>query len=242
MNKIMQSLEILLIWKRRIDKEERGLKQMKTQQEQDRLIDKNEILKRLSIQYADAKPALTYRNAFELLIAVMLSAQCTDKRVNIVTEQLFQTLCSPEDFANLTPEELTPMIRSCGLSNTKARNIIATCKRLVADFGSKVPSDIDTLQTLPGVGRKTANVVASVAFGVPAIAVDTHVFRVANRTGLVVANNVLDTEKQLQEVIPKEDWSKAHHWLIFHGRQFCTARSPKCESCFLSDICAKKMS
>ncbi len=142
-------------------------------------------------------------------------------------------------YAQLKPEELEPLIRSCGLSKTKAKNIVNTCKILIEEYHSEVPDQIDILQTLPGVGRKTANVVASVAFGVPAIAVDTHVFRVSNRLGLAEAKNVNTTEKQLMQVIPKEKWSQAHHWLIWHGRQCCTARAPKCETCFLSDDCAE---
>lgn len=200
-----------------------------------------EALARLADVYGDAKPALTYRNSFELLIAVMLSAQCTDVRVNIVTEQLFSTLRTPQDFARLTPEQLEPLIRTCGLSKTKAKNIVSTCNILVERYHAEVPDDIGVLQTLPGVGRKTANVVASVAYGVPAIAVDTHVFRVSNRIGLADSPNVLGTEKQLMKKIPKQQWSRAHHWLIWHGRRVCTARNPKCETCFLNDVCRQRL-
>jgi endonuclease III len=197
-----------------------------------------EILHRLEAHYGDAKPALHFRSPFELLIAVMLSAQCTDVRVNLVTNELFKSYNTPETILTLSQPELKEKIRSCGLSETKSKNILATCHRLLSEFSGEVPGDIDSLQTLPGVGRKTANVVASVAFGVPAIAVDTHVFRVSNRLGLAQANTVEKTEKQLMEVIPKDTWSRAHHWLIWFGRQVCAARRPKCESCFLSDVCA----
>ncbi len=197
-----------------------------------------EILRRLEACYPDAKPQLEYSTAFELLVAVMLSAQCTDVRVNMVTEELFARFNKPEQFAAMEQEELLKMIKSCGLGPAKSKNIIATAKELVEKHGGEVPSDIETLQTLPGVGRKTANVVASVAFGVPAIAVDTHVFRVANRTGLAAAKDVTNTEKQLMEVIPKEKWSLAHHWLIWHGRRVCAARNPACDSCALSDVCS----
>lgn len=198
-----------------------------------------EILRRLEEYYKDAKPALHYDNPFELLIAVMLSAQCTDKRVNVVTDELFKQYNSPKAIAELGGEQLEPLIRSCGLSKTKSKNIALTCQMLLDEYDGLVPKQIDVLQTLPGVGRKTANVVASVAFGVPAIAVDTHVFRVSNRLGLVKANNVTMAEKQLMEQIPEQKWSQAHHWLIWHGRQFCTARAPKCEECFVSDCCAE---
>ena len=195
----------------------------------------NEALKRLEEAYPDARPALHYNTPFELLIAVMLSAQCTDVRVNIVTETLFEKWNTPEQFASITPDELLPWIKSCGLGPAKSKNIVATSKMLCEQFGGKVPK---VLQTLPGVGRKTANVVASVAYGVPAIAVDTHVFRVSNRIGLADAKDVTNTEKQLMERIPKENWAKAHHWLIFHGRRVCTARSPKCGECTVAPYCA----
>lgn len=197
-----------------------------------------EILQRLEENYPDAKPALEYSTVFELLVSVILSAQCTDVRVNAVTEELFKHYNKPEHFAVLKQEELLPMIKSCGLGPSKAKNIIATAKLLVEKYEGKVPSDIETLQTLPGVGRKTANVVASVGFGTPAIAVDTHVFRVANRTGLANAKDVKNTEEQLMQVIPKDKWALAHHWLIWHGRRVCSARKPSCDSCSLFDVCS----
>lgn len=208
-----------------------------TKIEKDRRLE--EILRRLEEHYQDAKPALHYDNPFELLIAVMLSAQCTDKRVNVVTEELFKQYNSPKAIVALGSEQLEPFIRSCGLSKTKSKNIVLTCQKLLDEYDGRVPDKIELLQTLPGVGRKTANVVASVAFGVPAIAVDTHVFRVSNRMGLVKANNVTVAEKQLMERIPEQKWSQAHHWLIWHGRALCTARAPKCEECFVSDCCAQ---
>lgn len=201
----------------------------------------NILLERLEAYYGEAKPALHYATPFELLIAVMLSAQCTDKRVNVVTTELFKKYNTPESMARLSAEELEPMIRSCGLSKTKAKNIVHTCQLLMDEYESNVPETVQELQKLPGVGRKTANVVASVAFGVPAIAVDTHVYRVSNRTGLAHASTVTVTEEQLMEVIPMEKWSQAHHWLIWHGRNFCTARQPKCHDCFINDVCAENI-
>ena len=194
-------------------------------------------MKRLEELYFGEKPALKFQSPFQLLVAVMLSAQCTDVRVNLVTDKLFVEYGTVEKMAQLTPEELLPMIKSCGLGPSKAKNIVATSKKLIEEYDSQVPKDIETLQSLPGVGRKTANVVASVAFGVPAIAVDTHVFRVANRTGLACAKDVTNTEKQLMEVIPKEKWSQAHHWLIWHGRRVCDARKPRCQECVLAGLC-----
>lgn len=196
----------------------------------------------LAETYPDAKPQLEFSNAFELLIATMLSAQCTDKQVNKCTAELFQRYGTPEAFAALAPEELEPHIKGCGLFKTKAKNIVATCKILTEEYGGRVPEDRDLLTALPGVGRKTANVVVSNAFGADAIAVDTHVFRVSNRIGLAEAKDVLNTEKQLMENIPKEKWSQAHHWIIYHGRQVCTARNPKCESCTIKERCRDYLS
>lgn len=195
-------------------------------------------LEALERTYPDAAPQLDFSSPFELLVATMLSAQCTDKRVNLVTAKLFPVYDTAGKLAAATPEEIIPYIRGCGLFNTKAKNLVATAKILADDFGGEVPQDRDVLMTLPGVGRKTANVVVSNAFGADAIAVDTHVFRVANRIGFASAKNVLDTEKQLMESIPKERWSLAHHLLIFHGRQACHARKPACESCTVREYCA----
>ncbi|MDO5026848.1 MAG: endonuclease III [Tissierellia bacterium] len=187
--------------------------------------------------YPDAKAELNFTNAFELLIATILSAQCTDVRVNIVTDKLFEKYKSPEDYIRADIRDLEEDIRTCGLYKSKAKNIKLCSQQLIEKFNSQVPSNLDDLQSLAGVGRKTANVVASNAFGIPAIAVDTHVFRVSNRIGLAKAKDVLNTELQLQKAIPKDKWTKAHHALIFHGRRVCSARNPKCDQCPVSDIC-----
>lgn len=199
--------------------------------------EKEKAVKIILDLYPDAKAELNHSNPFELLIATILSAQCTDVRVNIVTEELFKKYKSPEDYIKAPTKELEEDIRTCGLYKSKAKNIKLCSQQLVEEFSSKVPETIEELQRLSGVGRKTANVVASNAFGIPAIAVDTHVFRVSNRIGLAKAKDVLNTEIQLQKVIPKEYWTKAHHALIFHGRRVCSARSPKCESCPVNEIC-----
>ena len=196
-----------------------------------------QILAELQRLYPDAAPELHFTNPYETLIATMLSAQCTDKRVNMVTETLFQRFTCCADMAALTPEELEPHIKQCGLYHNKAKNIVAACRVICEQYGGEVPGDWDALVKLPGVGRKTANVVWANAFGRDAIAVDTHVFRVSNRLGLADAKDVEKTEQQLQQAIPKSDWSKAHHWLIFHGRRVCSARAPKCDACTLAGLC-----
>ena len=198
---------------------------------------KTEALAILARTYPNAKPALEFHTPFELLVATILSAQSTDVMVNLCTRELFPVANTPEQIAAMTEEELFPYIKRCGFFNTKGRHILETARILVTRYGGEVPADLELLQTLPGVGRKTANVVASNAFGIPAIAVDTHVFRVSNRIGLANAKNVEKTEEQLQKAIPREHWSQAHHWLIFHGRQICAARKPKCEICPLIDLC-----
>ena len=187
--------------------------------------------------YKDTKPALKFRNPFELLIAVILSAQCTDVRVNITTERLFAKVPCPQDIVDMGLPALEQEIKDCGLFRNKAKNIMATCEILVREFDSKVPEDFDTLLKLPGVGRKTANVVTSIAFDRPAIAVDTHVFRVANRLKLAVGETPLEVEEGLMKAIPKELWSQAHHWLIWHGRRVCKARRPLCGECPLGEVC-----
>jgi endonuclease-3 len=196
-----------------------------------------EILQRLSQMYPDAKCALNHTTPFELLVATMLSAQCTDVRVNIVTARMFPTHNQPEHFASITPNEIGAMIKDCGLWQTKAKHIHETSRLILSNYGGEVPPQREELIKLPGVGRKTANVVLSNAFGVPAIAVDTHVFRVANRLGLANAESVEQTEQQLMRCIPEVAWSPAHHWLIHHGRQVCDARKPKCSECPLLDLC-----
>lgn len=205
-----------------------------------KVLTKEEIKKVIDILmelYPDAKAELNYSNPFELLIATILSAQCTDVQVNKTTAKLFKELKTPEDYLKLTEEELGEKIRSCGFYKTKSKNILGTCKLLIEKFNGEVPSSLEELITLPGVGRKTANVVLSNAFSTPAIAVDTHVFRVSNRIGLADSNNVLDTEKDLMDSIDRDMWSKAHHLLIFHGRRVCKARRPLCGKCPLKDYC-----
>jgi endonuclease-3 len=166
-----------------------------------------------------------------------MSAQCTDARVNLVTPQLFKKFPTPQTLAALRPRELEPYIRTCGFFRVKSKNIVAACRELVTRFGGEVPRTLDELVSLPGVGRKTANVILAVAFGRAAIAVDTHVFRVANRLGLVRARTPEQVEAQLMKVVPESQWSQAHHWLIYHGRQVCHARNPRCAQCVVMDLC-----
>ena len=185
-----------------------------------------------------AEPELHYDNPFQLLVAVILSAQCTDKRVNVVTPALFRDFPTEEVMAVSTPEVVYEYIRSVSYPNNKAKHLVGMAKVLMKDFGGEVPSDVDELQKLPGVGRKTANVIASVIYGKPAMAVDTHVFRVAERIGLTTNSRTpLQTERELVKHIPKEQIPIAHHWLILHGRYVCTARKPRCESCGLKPWC-----
>lgn len=187
--------------------------------------------------YQGVKPALVFSNPFELLVAVVLSAQCTDKRVNQTTARLFKKAATPQAIVDLGLARLEEEIRDCGLYHNKAKNIMAACKILLQQYAGEVPREYEDLLKLPGVGRKTANVVASLAFGRPAIAVDTHVFRVANRLKLAVGETPLAVEKGLQAVIPQEKWSQAHHWLIWHGRKICKARRPLCAECPLKELC-----
>lgn len=197
----------------------------------------NEIIKLLNEKYGHLGCALNYRTPFELLIATMLSAQTTDITVNKATEVLFQKHNKPEDFIKMPLEELEGYIKTCGFYKNKAKNIKETSKIISEKYDGKVPDSLEELIKLPGVGRKTANVVLSNAFGKDAIAVDTHVFRVSNRIGLAKANNVDETELQLMNNIPKEWWSRAHHLLIWHGRYICSARKPKCEECIIKKYC-----
>lgn len=196
-----------------------------------------EVLVKLEELYEGAESELDYENPFQLLIATILAAQCTDKRVNQVTAKLFNHYETPYDFLNLTEEELGVWIKSCGFYNSKSRNILETCRILVDRYDGQVPQTREELMELPGVGRKTANVVISNVFDQPAIAVDTHVFRVSNRLGLASSDDVNKTEEDLMRNIPKGKWSEAHHWLIYHGRRVCKARKPQCEICTLNDIC-----
>ncbi len=195
------------------------------------------IIEKLEQMYPQADTELKFNSEYELLVAVMLSAQCTDKRVNQVTEKLFKEYNTPEKMLTLSQEELEKKIFSCGFYKNKAKNILKTSKTLVEKYNGKVPDNLKELQELDGVGRKTANVVGAVAFNIPAIAVDTHVFRVANRIGLTNAKNELNTELQLQKAIPKEKWLRVHHLIIWHGRRCCDARKPKCESCLIKEEC-----
>ena len=185
-----------------------------------------------------AQTELHYSNPYQLLVAVILSAQCTDKRVNIVTPALFEAFPTPDSLAAATPDEVFPYIKSVTFPNNKTKSLIGMARRLVENFGGDVPSDIDSLVTLPGVGRKTANVILSVVYDKPAMAVDTHVFRVSNRIGLTKDSpNPYATEKTLVKNIPGEFIATAHHWLILHGRYVCTARNPHCDECGITAYC-----
>ena len=195
------------------------------------------VLEGLARQHPDARPELDFTNPYELLIATILSAQCTDKQVNKVTPALFSAYPDPAAMAKAEPEDIEPYIHSCGFFRSKAKNIVMACRDIVSQHGGQVPENREALESLAGVGRKTANVVLSNAFGVPAIAVDTHVFRVSNRIGLACAKNVEETERQLMANIPEDKWSIAHHWLIFHGRRVCSAQRPKCGECMISELC-----
>lgn len=185
-----------------------------------------------------AETELNYNNNFELLIAVILSAQCTDKRVNMITPALFEAFPTPEVMMESSPEVILEYIKSCSYPNNKSKSLYGMAKELVNNFNGVVPSDIDSLLTIPGVGRKTANVILAVAFNKPAMPVDTHVFRVANRIGLTNnSKSPLETERELLKFIPENLLTKAHHWLILHGRYVCIARKPKCEECGISNWC-----
>lgn len=184
-----------------------------------------------------AETELQYENTFQLLVAVILSAQCTDRRVNLVTPPLFRAFPTPEAMAEASFEELFPFVRSVSYPNSKTRHLIDMSRKLLSDFGGEVPSDIDALMSLPGVGRKTANVIASVVYDKPVIAVDTRVFRVSRRIGLSDGKTPYEVEQDLERHIPVQRRAKAHHWLILHGRYTCTARSPKCSDCPLTQWC-----
>ena len=199
------------------------------------------VLQGLERTYQGQGTALHYQSPFELLVAVILSAQCTDERVNKVTARLFPQYGTPEKLGALTQEQLEGLIHDCGLFHAKARNILGACHKLVEEFHSTVPDTMEQLMSLPGVGRKTADVMLSVAFGKPAIAVDTHVFRVAHRLGLSEGNTPLAVEKDLERQIPREQWGQAHHWFIWHGRKICKARKPACGSCPVMDVCPSRI-
>ena len=196
-----------------------------------------EILNGLAALYPDAQPALHFKTPYELLVAVILSAQCTDERVNKVTAVLFAKYDTPEKMLTLTQEELEKYIFSCGFYHNKAAHILSATHDILNKFGGEIPSTLGELKTLAGVGQKTANVVYAVAFGGDAIAVDTHVFRVSNRLGIAEGNTPAKVEEGLCKAIPKELWSKAHHYLIYHGRRVCHSQRPDCAGCTLKDYC-----
>lgn len=200
------------------------------------MTEKQALLAELRRLYPAAKPELNFSIPYETMVATILSAQCTDKRVNEVTPAVFRDFPTVAAMAATEPEVLLPYVKSCGIAG-KATNIVLACRKIMRDYDGEVPRTMEELTTLPGVGRKTANVILAFAFGQPAMPVDTHVFRVSNRLGLCEADNVADTEKQLCALIPREDWSQAHHWLIYHGRRVCHARRPDCEACTLKAWC-----
>jgi endonuclease-3 len=199
------------------------------------------ILDALEAEYPEAECALDHVNVFQLIVAVALSAQTTDVSVNKVTPALFEAYPDAEALAAADPEQVSGYIKSIGMYKTKSKNIVAMAGKLCSEFGGQVPHDYEALVSLPGVGRKTANVVLSVGFGEQRIAVDTHVFRVSNRIGLVHEKDVLKTELGLMECIPENRWSRTHHSLIFHGRNCCTARKPDCGNCCISSFCEKNL-
>jgi endonuclease-3 len=199
-----------------------------------------EFFARLKRHMPEPRTELEYKNPFTLLVAVALSAQATDKSVNKATESLFKIADTPEKMAALGVTKLTPYIKTIGLYRTKAKNVIALSKALIGNHNSKVPHDRNALEALPGVGRKTANVVLNVAFGEPTIAVDTHIFRVGNRTGLAPGKNPREVEDALLKIVPDEYKLHAHHWLILHGRYACVARKPLCPTCIVNDLCRYK--
>lgn len=195
------------------------------------------ILDTLAKDFPNAKSELNFHSPFQLLVAVILSAQCTDKRVNLVTPRLFEVAPDVKTLAQLPQEQIEEIIHSCGFYHSKATYLKQMSQDIVNRFGGEVPNNIDDLRTLAGVGRKTANVVYAVGFGGQAIAVDTHVFRVSNRLGIANAKNVLDTEKQLMQAIPREQWADSHHYLLLHGRYVCKAQNPQCQRCSVKDFC-----
>ena len=197
---------------------------------------KRQILERLEEMYPEAKAELVFSNPYEMMVATILSAQCTDKQVNRVTPAVFARYPDANAMADAKVEDLYPMVKSCGFKS-KAGNIIAACRIIRDEHGGQVPDTREELTKLPGVGRKTANVVLSNAFGIPAFAVDTHVLRVSNRLGLCRADTVEETERQMTSLLPEEKWGQAHHWLIWHGRRVCKAQRPLCAECGLKDLC-----
>ncbi len=197
----------------------------------------NEILNRLQDHYGSPQTALNFNNPLQLLIATILSAQCTDERVNLITPKLFETYQDAKAFAKADIKQLQGLIKTCGLYRNKSKFIKSACNDIVNKYNGDVPDNRKDLESLAGVGRKTANVVLANVFGKQAIAVDTHVYRVSKRLGFSDGKNVLEVEKDLMEKVPKNLWADAHHWLIYHGREICKARKPKCDSCYLNDLC-----
>ncbi len=195
------------------------------------------ILACLEEKYSGTATALNYTSPFELLVAVIMSAQCTDERVNKITARIFPKYNSPQKMALLSQEQMEDLIRDCGLFRSKTKNILATCHKLIEAYSGRVPDNVQELMTLPGVGKKTANVIANIIYGVPAIAVDTHVFRVSHRLGLSDGKDPIIVEQDLMRAIPKDKWGEAHHWLIWHGRKICRARKPYCHECMLLNLC-----
>lgn len=198
---------------------------------------REEIFRRLRELNPEPTTELHYRTPFELLVAVVLSAQATDKGVNLATPRLFAAADNPKAMLALGQDGLEQYIKTIGLYRTKAKNLIATCRMLIEEYGAQVPRDREALESLPGVGRKTANVILNTAFGEATIAVDTHIFRVANRTGIAPGKDVLEVEKKLLKLVPAPYLRHAHHWLILHGRYVCKARKPDCPTCVIRDLC-----
>ena len=198
-----------------------------------------QVLTRLAQTYPDARTELNFETPWQLLVATMLSAQCTDKRVNMITPRIFAKYKDARELAQVSLAEMESLIRDCGLYHTKARNILATAAIVSERYANQIPEERDQLMELPGVGRKTANVVMANAFGVDAIAVDTHVFRVSHRLGWSTAKDPAGTERELMQLLPKRSWSMAHHWLILHGRRICRAIHPDCEGCPVAKWCAQ---
>lgn len=201
---------------------------------------RKEIFARFAAANPNPTTELEYENTFQLLIAVLLSAQATDRSVNIATRNIFDTCKTPQDILDMGLDAFTEAIRTIGLYKTKAKNALRTCEILQEKHNGEVPDDREALEALPGVGRKTANVVLNTAFGHPTMAVDTHIFRLSNRTGIAPGKNVIEVEKKLLRFVPKEYMLNAHHWLILHGRYVCLARKPKCPQCGINDLCEYK--
>ena len=210
---------------------------MKNEKEKKRI---KRILSKLEREYPDVKPQLNFKTSFQLLIATILSAQCTDARVNLVTKDLFKRFKNPTDFVNAPSSEIEDVIFSTGFYKQKTKSIKGCCEKLVNDYKGKVPKDFDELTKLPGVGRKTASVVAGNAFGIPAIAVDTHVIRITNLLGFVSTKDAVKIEMKLKEIVSKKDWVNFTHWFISHGRKVCIARRPNCLDCIISSDCPSK--